>query len=220
MAAFGRGDYVPVAGAEDMVEVLEDGRRMSRSPLQASLGGHHRVSFMWTDKSQTWEADIRRRRRQLLRGVSLGLTAVAMVALCVILLREHPQQPYSAVQVASKSTLAASADEARAIRAGYLRAGLSVPRTEEAPRSVSTHSRAESVQRKRAETQTQNAGKGSRLHAHPGGHKRAGISKNATRTTALYRAKRGTYDPRTGVFFAQALLVGLSLQQASISFCS
>ena len=187
---------------------------MSRSPLQASPGGHHRVSSMWTDKSQTWEADIRRRRRQLLRGVSMGLTAVAMVALCAMLLREHSRQPYSAVQASSKSTLAASADEARAIRAGYLRAGLSVPRTTEAPRSVSTHSRAKSVQRKRAETQPQKGESGALLHAHPGAHKRKGISKNATRTTALYRARRGTYDPRTGVFFSQALLVGLSLQQA------
>lgn len=203
MASLGR--YLPVNGAEeDSVEALEDGRRTSHSPLQASLLGFHRVSCVWTDKSQNWEAVRRRRRQQLLHGLSVSLAAVSIVALCAMLFGERSRQPSSAVQVASTSARSAvdraPEDEARAIRAGYLRAGFSAARAKalaEVPYSLSAHSHSKSVARNPAEPHIQHADHEENNLMH-----NIFSSRNATRTTSLYRSRRGSYDPRTGVLFS------------------
>jgi hypothetical protein len=162
---------------------------------------NQRVSFAWRAGPEPCSSAEGPRRGQLLRRVSLGLATVAMAALCASLFREQSRRPASDLQLAGRgarlsATDRAKAEAARAIRAGYLRAGFSASRADaltEAPTGTSERTRAHPVPTKldldRRPLEVEVSEKHPRpLHKPP----------NSTRTTALYRSKRGSFDPRTG----------------------
>lgn len=166
----------------------------SRTPTE-------RVSFARRETCSTAEG----RRGQLLRRVALGLAAIAMAGLCASLFRDsrQPLGPASDLQLAARSAGLSGAGQAksevaRAIRAGYLRAGFSASRADalsESPTRPSDRTHAHPVPTKLALDRRPLEGEVSSKQPrqkHPHQH------PNSTRTMALYRSKRGSFDPRTG----------------------